>query len=386
VVVTAGSDRASGRLESTALRRAESWPRLIQLTGRDFRNHALVDLAFDPGTTILYGSTGAGKTNLLEAIHFGCTGKSCWSANDRDLIRFDQRATRVAVTCMSDDLTRTFETSFDSARKKLLKVDGAVVDRVSPDEGRPLLCVFMPDRLELVKGPARVRRERLDSLVATLWPSRKLTKLSYVRALAQRNSLLGRLRSSDAAGDSLTGWDRELARHGFELMSDRFNVVELLAPSFSARAAELGLGGEVTFTYRPRSRAQVADELAAELLESRAADIERGYTGHGPHRDEFRFEMDGRDLRRFGSQGQQRVALLALILAERDALKAARGGTPILLLDDVLSELDGERRARLLDALRIEGQSLITTAEPDAVRMAGKLVSSIRVGSGGSHG
>jgi DNA replication and repair protein RecF len=373
-------------LDSTSSVRDPAWSRISRLKARDFRNHAIAEIVFEPGTTILHGPTGAGKTSLLESIHFGLTGKSCWSANDRDLIRFGQGVAHVAITAVYDGLTRTFETSFDTSRTKLLKVDGAVADRASPDQGRPHLCVFMPDRLDLIKGPARVRRERFDALVVTLWPARKLTKLSYVRALAQRNALIGRLRSGRSSSASLAGWDHELARHGMELMKDRLTLVELLAPRYSARADELGLGGEAMLVYRPRSQASSVGELESELVEARAGDIERGFTGHGPHRDDFRFELNGRDLRRFGSQGQQRVALLSLILAERDALEATRTQTAILLLDDVLSELDAERRARLMKALQAKGQALITTAEPPAAVAPGEAVSTVQVEAGAASG
>jgi DNA replication and repair protein RecF len=355
--------------------------RIARVRVRNFRNYEQADLSLQEGTTVFQGPTGAGKTNLLEAIHFALTGKSCRSANDRDLIRFGERATRAVVTTAGPDLERTFETGLEVGKPKLLKADGAAVDQAPAGEGRPYLCVFMPDRLELVKGPARVRRERFDGFVVTLWPARRGTRLSYVRALAQRNALLGRIRAGSSSATLLVGWNHELARYGVELMKHRADVVDLLAPRFATRALELGLGS-ATLGYRPRSKATRVDELEAELADSSNADLDRGYTLHGPHRDDFRFELDGRDMRRFGSQGQQRIALLALLLAERDVFKAARGESPILLLDDVLSELDMERRSRLMDALGVEGQALITTAEPESAWAAGAALPAVRVEAG----
>jgi DNA replication and repair protein RecF len=240
----------------------------------------------------------------------------------------------------------------------------------------------MPDRLELVKGPARVRREHFDGLIAVLWPARRATRQSYVRALAQRNALLGRVRAGAATGDSQGGWNHELARNGLELMADRASAVEILSPYFSARSNELGLEGGAELSYRPRSRATSVEELEEEFAESFAADVERGYTGHGPHRDDYRFELRARDARRFASQGQQRLALLALILAERDALRKVHGQAPLLLLDDVLSELDAERRERLLEALALEGQAVITTAEPEQAWSYGSPASTVRIQAG----
>jgi DNA replication and repair protein RecF len=149
-------------------------------------------------------------------------------------------------------------------------------------------------------------------------------------------------------------------------MEDRRAAVELLSGRFAERAAELGLEGEATVAYRPRSDASTPEELIAELDESLAADLERGFTMHGPHRDELVLKLDARELRRYGSQGQQRLGLLALLLAERDALAANRDALPLLLLDDVLSELDAPRRQALLASLEQDGQTLITTADPQA--------------------
>jgi DNA replication and repair protein RecF len=357
---------------------------VARVTARNFRNHSKAEVELADNTTIVHGPTGAGKTNLLEAIHFGLTGKSCRSANDRDLIRFGERSAHAVVTSTGDDgSTHTFEAHLETGQAKLLKVDGVPAAPQSPgDAHRPHVCVFMPDRLELVKGPAKVRRERFDTFVSVLWPARRATRQSYVRALAQRNALLGRVRAGVASGDSQGGWNHELARHGIELMKDRRAAVEVLLPHFTSRAAELGLEGEAVLSYRPRSRAADVEELEGELADSFAADVERGYTGHGPHRDDYRFEVDGRDARRFASQGQQRLVLLALILAERDSLREAHGRAPLLLLDDVLSELDVERRTRLLETLAASGQAVITTAEPESAWSFGTPLSAVRVEAG----
>jgi DNA replication and repair protein RecF len=179
--------------------------------------------------------------------------------------------------------------------------------------------------------------------------------------------LLGRVRGGRSPADSLAGWDRELSRHGYALMQDRNQVAELLSPRFADRAAELGLPPDATIAYAPRSAASSPQELEEELRQSIPADLERGFTMHGPHRDDLAVKLSSRNVRRFGSQGQQRLALLALLLAERDVLASVRGELPVLLLDDVLSELDGDRRGHLLELLREGGQTLITTADPAAL-------------------
>jgi DNA replication and repair protein RecF len=162
-------------------------------------------------------------------------------------------------------------------------------------------------------------------------------------------------------------WDAELAMHGARLVADRAEAVDGLRPLFSDLARRLGLPGDAELRYRPRSDAVDAEGLAAELAERRGADLERGFTAHGPHRDELQLLLDGAALRSYGSQGQQRAALLALLFAERTLLAERRARPPLMLLDDVMSELDAERRELLAGLLRADGQAVITTTEPEHV-------------------
>jgi DNA replication and repair protein RecF len=203
--------------------------------------------------------------------------------------------------------------------------------------------------------------------VAALWPSRADTRAAYSRALAQRNALVARIRAGAAGPAALDAWDAELARHGIRLMEDRTEAVGALQPLYAELAGRLGLPGSAELRYRPRSAATDAEGLAAELGERRAADLERGFTAHGPHRDELQLLLEGASLRAYGSQGQQRAALLALLFAERALLAERRARLPLMLLDDVMSELDAERRELLADLLRAGGQSVVTTTEPEHV-------------------
>jgi DNA replication and repair protein RecF len=336
------------------------------LSVRDFRNHERAALDLDAGVTVLEGPVGAGKTNLLEALYVACVGRSFRTSNDRELIRFGAPVARAAVTIDDGGLEHTLEVVLQRSSSKVIKADGARLDRPVDAAARPLVCVFAPDRLELVKGAAGVRRAHLDEVVCALWPARRETRRSYARALAQRNGLLTRVRASHASSASLVGWTRELARHAMQLMADRREAIEEISPRFAELGQALGLDGLPAATYKPRSAAESADALEAELDAALDTDLERGFTTHGPHRDDLSLDLDSRSLRRFGSQGQQRLALLALLVAERDTLAAARSAVPILLLDDVLSELDEERRERLLDLLERDGQTLLTTADPAA--------------------
>ena len=351
-----------------------------RLSLRDFRTYERADVDIGPGLTVVTGRNGAGKTNLLEGLYFGCVGRSCRTSNEREVVRFGASVTRVEVHTRDEHGdAHTLRVGFEPGGAKKLTVDEIAVERLLDVPGRPLVGVFLPDRLELVKGAPALRRAHLDQVVAALWPTRAATRKEYGRALAQRNALLGRIRAGVASRASLSSWDAELARLGVALMADRAATVDALKDRFAARAEELGLDGDVELAYRPRSDATEAGALAAQLAERVDSDLERGFTGHGPHRDDLRVSREGRELRTYGSQGQQRLALLALLLAEREAVGDTRGALPLMLLDDVMSELDADRRQRLVELLRAGGQSVVTTTDlahvpaaedPEVVRLA----------------
>jgi DNA replication and repair protein RecF len=337
--------------------------RVLAVMARDFRGYREARATLGSGLTVIGGPNGAGKTNLLEALYFGCTGRSCRTSNERELIRFGAAAARVVIDAEGEDGAHELSVGLAPGQPKLMRLDGAPVQRLLELEHRPLVGVFLPDRLELIKGPPGLRRVHIDQFIAALWPSRIVTRRAYAQALAQRNALIGRIRSAQASSASLTSWDLQLARHGLALMEDRRRAIAALSARFGSLSAALGLDGDPSLGYRPRSRAAEAAELAAELAARTASDLQRGYTGHGPHRDEISILRQERELRTYGSGGQQRLALLALLLAERDAIAAIRASPPLMLLDDVMSELDEERRHALMELLSESGQSVITTTE-----------------------
>jgi DNA replication and repair protein RecF len=335
---------------------------------RDFRGYRDADAEFGSGLTVITGPNGAGKTNLIEALYFGCTGRSCRTTNEREVVRFGERATRVVVGAEADDGPHELSVGFAPGEPKRMRVDGAAVERMLEVTQRPLVSVFLPDRLELIKGAPSLRRAHLDQFVAALWPARAGTRRAYVQTLAQRNAMIARVRSGAGRRESLASWDAQLARHGIALMDDRRAAVATVNESFERWCSELGLDGDPTLGYRPRSKASAPEELLAELRERCDSDLERGFSGHGPHRDDVATLREGRELRAYGSQGQQRLALLALLLAEREALASRRQSPPLMLLDDVMSELDRERRGALVELLRSSGgQSVITATDLDQV-------------------
>jgi DNA replication and repair protein RecF len=342
--------------------------RIASVQLRDFRTYARAEAHLGQGVTVVHGPNGAGKSNLLEALYFGCTARSPRTHNERELVRFGAQAARVVVKITDGshehELSVGFGALADGSRStKRLTADGAPVERLLDVPDRPLMSVFMPDRLELLKGTPTLRRAHLDQFVAAIWPARAQVRREYSQVLAQRNALLSRIRYGRASQATLSTWDRELAGKALALRGLRSDAAALLAAPFTERAAQLGCSGQLTLEYRPRSDASDVDGFVRELQERLAGDLERGFSGHGPHRDELAILRDGRELRVYGSQGEQRLALLALLLAERAVLAAERRRTPVMLLDDVMSELDSERRELLARELSLSGQSVIATTD-----------------------
>jgi DNA replication and repair protein RecF len=339
---------------------------IASLQSRGFRNLADADTALGPGIVVLHGPNGAGKTNLLEAVYFGLVGRSFRGGPDRDVIAFDEASARVELTLEGAEGT-ILAAALDRAGERRHRLDGRKL--TGGNEERPLVSVFHPDRLQLVKGPAAHRRAHLDRLIAALWPARAELRSRFGRTLAQRNALVSRIKAGFASADSLVAWDERLAAEAQPLMEARAEAIESLTKPFADMAESLGLTA-AEISYRPRSGSPDAKELAAELGERRAKDLGRAYTSYGPQLDEVEMRLAGRPLRRFGSQGQQRIALLALLFAERATLIEARRPAPIMLLDDVMSELDPERRELLVASLADAGQALLSATEPGHVPAA----------------
>jgi DNA replication and repair protein RecF len=354
--------------------------RIVAVRMRDFRTYARAEARLGSGLSVVHGPNGAGKSNLLEAIYYGCTARSPRTRNERELTRFGAAASRVEVELLDGEGSHELAVGFgteppSTSAVKRMRADGAEVERLLDVPFRPLVSVFLPDRLQLIKGAPALRRAHIDQLIAAIWPARARTRVEYARVLAQRNALLMAIRSGRASRATLPAWDRELALAAVELRAHRAEAAALLREPFAERAAALGCTGEPELKYRPRTHAASAEELIAELEERLQGDLERGYSGHGPHRDELAIVRGGRELRVYGSQGEQRMVLLALLLAERAVLASERGEAPLMLLDDVMSELDGERRELLAQELSSSGQSVI--ASTDLAHVPGALDASV---------
>lgn len=340
------------------------------IEARPVRSLDRARVELEPGIVAVVGPNGVGKTNLVESLYFALTGRSFRTADRRDLIPFGGQLARAEATVRdADGLERRLLASVSRTEGRRHLLDGSPTDPSTLARSRPPVAVFAPDRLSLIKGPPGERRAHLDGFAAARWPSRAELRKRYGQALAQRNALVARVAAGKAREGELDIWDAGLADAAAPLIASRGEAIAELAGPFSAAAAELGLEGGTVLEYAPRAYGS-AEEIKAGLEERRSQDLRMGRSSWGPHLDELKVSAADRSLRRYGSQGQQRAALLALLFAEREVLLAARRVTPLLLLDDVMSELDPGRRERLVSRLADGGQVLITAADEESVPRA----------------
>ncbi|HWA52594.1 MAG TPA: DNA replication and repair protein RecF [Solirubrobacterales bacterium] len=341
------------------------------LEAKPLRSLAQARIELEPGILSLVGPNGVGKTNLLEALYFALTGRSFRTSDRRDLIPFGGSFARAEATIRdADGIERTLLASVSRTDGRRHLLDGSPADVATLTRSRPPVAVFSPDRLSLIKGPPSERRAHLDGFIAARWPSRSGLRQRFGQVLAQRNAMVARLAAGHGNPSQLDTWDATFAAVAGELIEARSAAAAELRTPFADAAADLGLAGGGELEYAPRASGSV-DELRIGLGERREADLRLGRTSWGPHLDELKVEAAGRSLRRYGSQGQQRAGLLALLFAEREALLAARQVVPLLLLDDVMSELDPERRGRLVERLGRGGQALISAAAEDSLPAGG---------------
>ncbi len=274
-------------------------------------------------------------------------------------MRFGEAAARVRLTGSDGGAPVETEVTIVPREAKRVCVNGAAVPSAEVLRARLAALVFTPDRLAVVKGGPLVRRTYVDRMLGRIFPAQASLPSDYGRALAQRNEALRRVRAGASPPEAVEPWTTQLAKLGDELDGARARLVGLLAPGFAERAAALGLEGG-SLAYEERGLA------LAELVTRLPRDLERGTTGAGPHLRDVEVGAAERDLRAFGSQGEQRIAVLALLLAEAALLAEWRGSPPLLLLDDVFSELDKERRSALLSRLPASGQAVITATDASA--------------------
>jgi DNA replication and repair protein RecF len=312
---------------------------------------------------LVTGANGAGKTNLLESLHVGTQGFSPRTRHDAQIVREGAERGRIALTGRRGSTPTTVEVVVSTSEPKRARFNGAAVRSAEHLRRELVTLVFTPDRLAVAKAGPATRRAYFDRAVSRLQPARAELPVRYASAVGQRNAALRSLAAGTATAESLAPWTSQVAALGAELTAAREELVRVLSPVYASRAEELGLEGAA---LRYDGEPPTVESLEARL----ARDTERGTTGLGPHLHDVAMLAGDRDLRAFGSQGEQRTAVLSLLLAEAQLLTDRGGDVPLLLLDDALSELDGDRRRSLSRRLGSAGQAVITATGAESLPLA----------------
>jgi len=305
---------------------------------------------------LVVGPNGVGKTNLLEAVHLATQGFSPRTRTDSQVVRFGAEGSRAAVVGRRGEVGLELEVTVRRGEGKRARLNGAPLRAAEQLRSLVSTLVFTPDRLGVVKGPPAARRAYFDRVLGRFAPARAPLPAEYSAAVAQRNAALRRVAAGVSGRDAVEPWSERVATLGAELVAARLEALALVQAPFAARADELGVA-EMSLRYDGEPPTQ--EGLASAL----DRDLERGVTSLGPHLDDVVIAAGSRDLRSFGSQGEQRLALLALLLAEAETITDRTGVPPLLLLDDVLSELDPDRRRILAARVRSAGQALVTATD-----------------------
>lgn len=329
---------------------------LTRLECRDFRRLESISFQPVPGLNVIHGGNAQGKTTILEAVLYAATSKSHRSTSERDLVRHGADGFHVVAEAARADRPVTLEAHWWRGAKRF-KVNGIPQSRVSDILGRLAVVFFSPEDIELVKGGAGTRRRFVDMELTQIDPPYLGALQQYRQALRQRNELL---RAHKVDEDLLAVWDVQLVQHGEAVHAARATYLDELSVHAQAAYAAIAAGEPLTLQYQPDAPAGGLEET---LTRSRSSDIKRRLTQRGPHRDDIELRIADKPARAYGSQGQQKSAALAVKLAELALVHARIGEYPILMLDEVLAELDADRRKALFTAIPEDVQCLVTTTD-----------------------
>jgi len=327
----------------------------------NFRSYSNLEINFPKGITILQGDNGQGKTNILEAIYLLSTGRSHRTNRELDMISYSSPWTRVRAENIQADGKHTVDMVISRGQKKRILVNGLAISRISEILGQLNSVIFSPEDLDLIKeGPSK-RRRFMDIELSQVSKKYFYALNEYNKVLEQRNSLL-----KDNQKSALDVWDTMLAEKAVPIIKARRDFCMRLAPIAKENHKYLSSGKEeLSCIYKDgtNEREDILEAVLENLEKNRENDLKRCFTTSGPHKDDIIIKLGETDLRYFGSQGQQRTATLALKLSELEMMREDLGEYPVLLLDDVLSELDTRRQQMLLEKIT-DIQTIITVAQP----------------------
>ncbi|NCB93417.1 MAG: DNA replication/repair protein RecF [Clostridia bacterium] len=324
---------------------------------KNFRNYEYLCIEFHSGTNILYGDNAQGKTNVLEAVYLCGTTKSHKGSKDKEIIRFDQEESHIRMMVNKDGVSHKIDMHLKKNKSKGIAIDGVPIKKASQLFGIVNIVFFSPEDLNIIKNGPSERRRFLDLELCQLNKIYLQDLSSYNKVLNQRNKLLKDISFSPQLESTLDVWDQQLVSYGKKIISVRCQFMQELNDIIKDIHKNLTGGREEIFLeYEPNVS---ADSFEEEMSKARGRDLKFKMSSIGPHRDDFCVKVNGIDIRKYGSQGQQRTAALSLKLSEIYLVKKIIKDNPVLLLDDVLSELDSNRQNYLLQSIK-EIQTMIT--------------------------
>ena len=346
--------------------------RITELKLKNFRNYEDLTLQPDPGVNLFFGRNGSGKTNLLEAIHYAALGRSHRISNDANVVRYGEEGAISTVGIETVLGQREISVRFHpgEAQKKEILIDSKKIQKFSDMMGCLRCVIFSPEDLGLIREGPSVRRRYLDMMISQISRRYFIALQQYRTGLDQRNAILRNLRINPSAGRSLLGvFEEAMAEPAAEIIRERRRVVSLL--SDIARETYLRISGTeeqlgIAYHSSVKEEDDIAKQLCRMLQDNREDDIRLGMTSVGPHRDDLILMLDRNLMKQFASQGQVRTAALSMKLSQMKILKDDSGEEPVLLLDDVMSELDRKRRASLISEI-MSFQTFITCADREDV-------------------
>lgn len=329
-----------------------------ELKIKDYRNYREEEFSFSPGINLIIGDNAQGKTSILEALFYCAAGRSHRGSRDRELIRFDQEEAHIRVSLTKRGIDHLIDVHLKRAGRKGIAVDRQPLKRTVDLFGTVNMVFFAPEDLMIIKSGPAERRAFLDEELCQLDKTYAYCLSQYNRALLQKSRLLKQIAEDPSLEATLPVWNEQLVNYGVPVIERRARHIRELAAVIEKKHSQLSDGKETLLTlYEPNTEAA---DLEDKMKKLRERELASGLCLAGPQRDDIGFTINDAEVRRFGSQGQQRTAALSIKLAEIDIIKEKTGEPPVLLLDDVLSELDTGRQERLLSGIK-EIQTMITT-------------------------
>ena len=323
----------------------------------NFRNYEKQEITLNENINVIYGNNAQGKTNIIEAIFLCAYGKSFRAKKDSELINFNSNNSKVEVSYSKID--REGSIKAEIGEKKTFFINGGKQNKISDIIGKINVVIFTPDDIEIIKDGPQKRRRFLDMMISSLRPNYMHLLNSYNKILEQRNNYLRQIKLENKNPAMLDIWDEQLSEYSFKIYEYRKYFIDKISNSIEDIHSLITKSGKESIKIKYISNSKDQNSFLENLKKSRAVDIKRGFTATGVHRDDFMIYINGRPVSIFGSQGQQRTTILTLKLCELKIVKEEIGDSPILLLDDYMSELDEKRRKSFLE--NIKGNQVIIT-------------------------